>query len=202
MFILPKLSYSYEALEPYIDAKTMEIHYSKHHQAYVDNLNKALEKYPAFYEKNIEDILNDINSIPEEIRQQVINHGGGHANHSLFWSIMNPNPKPKPQSELLEEIEKTFGSFEKLKEEFTGRALSIFGSGWMFLVVTPDRKLMLKRHSFQNSPVSQGNYPILALDVWEHAYYLKYQNRRAEYIDAWWNVVDWEAVEKLSSEVV
>ena len=196
MFTLPELPYAYDALEPYLDAKTMEIHHSKHHQAYVDNLNKALEKYPELGSKSIEDILKDTNSIPEEIRQAVINHGGGHANHSFFWSIMGPKSKAKPEGELLENINSTFGDFSKFKEQFSAKAMGVFGSGWAFLILTPDKKLALKRHSFQNSPLSDGNVPLLAIDVWEHAYYLKYQNRRAEYVEAFWNIVNWGEVEK------
>ena len=196
MFTLPKLDYEYDALEPYIDAKTMEIHHSKHHQVYVDNLNKALEKYPEIGNKSIEEILKDTNSIPEDIRQAVINHGGGHANHSFFWSIMGPKSKDEPEGEILEAINSTFGDFAKFKEQFSAKAMGVFGSGWAFLIMTPEKKLALKRHSFQNSPLSDGNIPLLALDVWEHAYYLKYQNRRAEYVEAFWNIVDWDDVEK------
>ncbi|KKQ44620.1 MAG: Superoxide dismutase [Candidatus Woesebacteria bacterium GW2011_GWA1_37_8] len=196
MFTLPELPYKYDALEPYIDAKTMEIHHGKHHQAYVDNLNKALEKYPQFVDKNIEDILSDINSIPEEIRQQVLNHGGGHANHSFFWKNLAPNAKEVPGGEFIEAIKTVFGDFDKFKEQFSAKAMGVFGSGWAFLILTPDKKLALKRHSFQNSPLSDGNVPLLAIDVWEHAYYLKYQNRRAEYVEAFWNIVNWGEVEK------
>jgi Fe-Mn family superoxide dismutase len=195
MFTLPVLRYQYNSLEPYIDEATMRIHHTKHHQAYVDNLNKALEKYPDFYKKPIEEILSDLEAVPEDIRMAVINNGGGHANHSLFWEIMAPNPKKQPEGALLDAINSTFGSLLAFKEQFTQKAMGVFGSGWAFLIVTPERRLSLKRHSFQNSPISHGNIPILGIDVWEHAYYLKYQNRRAEYIDAWWNVVNWEEVE-------
>lgn len=195
MFDLPALKYSYDSLEPFIDEATMRIHHTKHHQAYVDNLNKALEKYPDFYKKSIEEILSDLEAVPEDIRMAVINNGGGHANHSLFWEIMAPNPKEQPEGVLLDALNSTFGGFSEFKEQFSQKAMGVFGSGWAFLIVTPERRLSLKRHSFQNSPISHGNIPILGIDVWEHAYYLKYQNRRAEYIDAWWNVVDWEEVE-------
>ncbi|OGM33509.1 superoxide dismutase [Candidatus Woesebacteria bacterium RIFCSPHIGHO2_01_FULL_44_21] len=196
-FQLPKLSYSYDALEPYIDEATMHLHHEKHHQAYVDNLNKALEKYPELQKKSIEELLKNIHDVPEDIRQVVINHGGGHANHSFFWTIMSPKGGGKPKGELADAINKTFGDFQKFREEFSNKAMAVFGSGWAFLIKTPDGKLQLKRHSFQNSPLMQGNMPILGLDVWEHAYYLKYQNRRVEYIEAFWNVVNWEEANKL-----
>ncbi len=192
---LPKLPYPYDALEPYIDKETMEIHHTKHHQAYVDNLNKALTPYPNLQKLSVEELLAKIDSVPTEAQQAVINHGGGHANHSFFWKIMSPK-KAEPGGKLLDALNKHFASFDKFKEEFTQKALSVFGSGWAFLIFTEEGKLQLKRHSFQNSPLLHGNFPILGLDVWEHAYYLKYQNRRAEYIEAWWNVVNWEEVEE------
>jgi len=175
----------------------MHLHHEKHHQAYVDNLNKALEKYPELQKKSIEELLKNIHDVPEDIRQVVINHGGGHANHSFFWTIMSPKGGGKPKGELADAINKTFGDFQKFREEFSNKAMAVFGSGWAFLIKTPDGKLQLKRHSFQNSPLMQGNMPILGLDVWEHAYYLKYQNRRVEYIEAFWNVVNWEEANKL-----
>lgn len=197
-FELPKLDYAYDALEPYIDATTMEIHHTKHHQAYIDNLNKALENYPELQKKSIEDLLQNVSDAPQDIRQAIINHGGGHANHSFFWKILSPHAEARgPQGALKEELEKTFSSFEKFKEQFSEKAMGVFGSGWAWLVVTPDKKLMLKRHSFQNNPLLQGNTPILGLDVWEHAYYLKYQNRRKEYVEAFWNIVNWEKIEEL-----
>lgn len=192
-FTLPKLPYDYNALEPFIDEETMHLHHEKHHQAYIDKLNKALENYPELQEKTIEKLLSSTDSLPEDIRQAVINNGGGHANHSFFWEIMcAPKGEVKPVGELAEAIDNTFGSFEEFKKQFTEKATTIFGSGWAFLVRTPDGELKLKRHSFQNSPISDGNIPIIGLDVWEHAYYLKYQNRRPEYIEAWWNVVNWD----------
>ncbi|OGM67071.1 superoxide dismutase [Candidatus Woesebacteria bacterium RIFCSPLOWO2_01_FULL_39_61] len=195
-FELPKLPYKYNALEPYIDEQTMTIHHTKHHQAYIDNLNKALEAYPEYYDKAIEEILMKSDSLPSDIKQAVINHGGGHYNHSFFWKIMLPAQRTLgPAGHLKEALEKNFGSVDKFKEEFTAKAMSVFGSGWAFLICTPDQKLSLKRHSFQNSPIMKGNSPILGIDVWEHAYYLKYQNRRAEYIQAWWNIVNWKQVE-------
>ena len=195
-FKLPELPYSYEALEPYIDKETMEIHHSKHHAAYVQKLNLALENVDFVKDKPIEEILKDIDSIPEEKKQAVINHGGGHANHSLFWEIMTPKAPEKPEGEFLNNIDSTFGSFDDFKDEFTEKSTALFGSGWVFLVITKDNALEITRQSFQNSPFMYGQVPILGLDLWEHAYYLKYQNKRAEYIDAWWNVVNWKEVEK------
>lgn len=175
----------------------MHLHHEKHHQAYIDNLNKALQKYPFLQEKTIEDLLMGIDDVPEDIKQAVINHGGGHANHSFFWEILAPKAKGEPKGELADAINKTFGGFEKFKQQFTEKAMSVFGSGWAFLIKTADGNLRLKRHSFQNSPLMHGNFPILGLDVWEHAYYLKYQNRRGEYIEAWWNIVNWDKANEL-----
>jgi superoxide dismutase, Fe-Mn family len=199
MFVLPKLPYEYNALEPFIDEETMRIHHDKHHQTYVDKLNLTLEKYPSLLEKNIEELLsNNLVIVPDEIKQAVANHGGGHFNHSFFWEIMSPNSKSKiPESgKFFEAVIKTFGSFAELKTRFSEKAMSVFGSGWAFLIKLPDGTLKLKRHSFQNSPVMFGNIPILAVDVWEHAYYLKYQNRRNEYVDAFWNIINWKKVEE------
>ena len=199
MFELPPLPYDYDALEPYIDKETMILHHDKHHKTYVDNLNKTLEGDEKLLNLDIDEILTDLNQIPEGIRQAVINNGGGHANHSFFWKIMTP-PKDnikEPEGKLKEDINSTFGSFDKFKEEFTTKAMAVFGSGWVFLILTKDKKLTLKRHSFQNSPLSHGNIPLLTIDVWEHAYYLKYQNRRTDYIAAWWNVVNWNEVSEL-----
>lgn len=195
MYKLPDLGYAYGALEPFIDKQTMEIHYSKHHGGYVEKLNKTLEGREDLLELNIEELLRRIEEVPEEIRQGVVNNGGGHANHSLFWKIMKPGGMNSPEGELLEEINQKFGSFEEFKNNFNEKALSLFGSGWVFLEMT-NSGLNIKRHSFQNSPLMYGNIPILGLDLWEHAYYLKYQNRRAEYVKAWWNVVNWEEVNK------
>ncbi len=193
MFTLPPLPFAPEALEPHIDAQTMTIHHIKHHQTYVDNLNKLL---PDKTEADLPGILADIDLLPEGIRQGVKNHGGGHANHSLFWTLLSPTPST-PSEPLLSALNSTFGSLDAFKEQFTTRAMSVFGSGWAFLIKKPDGSLALKRHSFQNSPLMQGNQPLLALDVWEHAYYLKYQNRRAEYVAAFWNVVNWTEVSRL-----
>ena len=199
MFSLPKLPYSYNALEPYIDEATMRIHYSKHHAAYVDNLNKTLETNFRANKKlqklSVEKLLINVKSIPENIRQTVVNNAGGHANHSFFWQIMS-SENTQPQGKLLLAIESEFGSLDRFKEAFSQKAMSVFGSGWAFLTVTKEGKLKLKRHSFQNSPLMQGNIPILGIDVWEHAYYLKYQNRRTDYIQAWWNVINWPQVSK------
>jgi len=198
MFTLPKLPYKYDALEPYIDEETMRIHHDKHHGAYVDNLNKALADHKQFLQKPTEVLLAEIDKVPSDIHQTVINNAGGHANHSFFWKLMAPPPTggSSPQGALNDALVKTFGSFDKFKEEFSAKAMAVFGSGWAFLIKTPDGNLTLKRHSFQNSPLMHGNTPILGIDVWEHAYYLKYQNRKAEYVEAWWNVVNWKQVEK------
>ncbi len=194
MFELPELPYAYEALEPFIDARTMEIHHSKHHQAYVDNLNKALEKRPEFSGKSLEELLRNLASLPEGIRTAVRNHAGGHFNHSLFWQIMGPQKGGEPTGELLGTITKEFGSFAGFKETFSKAALAQFGSGWAWLSAGPEGKLIIGASPNQDSPLSQGLKPVLGVDVWEHAYYLKYQNKRADYIEAWWQVVNWEAV--------
>ena len=194
MFKLPNLPYDYSALEPYIDKQTMELHHTKHHQAYVDNLNKALEKYPKLQSKNIEELL--LGNLPSDIKEAVINNGGGHFNHSFFWEAMTPKSSGKPEGELAKALDSTFGSFEVFKEQFTKKALTIFGSGWAWLLLTPKKNLILKRHSFQNPPIVNGNKPILGLDVWEHSYYLQYKWEKAKYINNWWNVVNWSFAEK------
>jgi len=194
MFKLPKLPYSYNALEPYIDRLTMEIHHQKHHGGYVEKLNKALEGYEELKNFDIDKLLGKIGEVPVEIRQAVINNGGGHANHSLFWEIMGAeSERALPEGKLKEAIESSFGSFDGFKEKFSEKAMGLFGSGWVFLEVT-EGGLNIKRHSFQNSPLMHGKRAILGIDVWEHAYYLKYQNRRADYIEAWWKVVNWVKV--------
>jgi Fe-Mn family superoxide dismutase len=196
-FSLPPLPYPYDALEPHIDKLTMEIHHTKHHAAYVNNLNKALESAPELAHKSLEELLaNNCAIVPEKIRTAVRNHGGGHINHSFFWEIMGPKAGGQPRGKLAEAIAQTFGSFEKFKEKFTEAALGRFGSGWAWLVLTPQKKLEVYSTANQDSPLMEGKIPILGLDVWEHAYYLKYQNRRADYVQAWWNVVNWAAVEK------
>jgi Fe-Mn family superoxide dismutase len=190
---LPALPYAFDALEPHIDAQTMEIHHGRHHATYVNNLNAALEGHPELQQKSVEELISDLNSIPESIRTAVRNNGGGHANHSLFWEIMSPQGGGAPTGALAEDINKTFGSFEKFKEEFTKAATGRFGSGWAWLVVDGG-KLAVMSTPNQDNPLMEGKTPILGLDVWEHAYYLKYQNRRPDYIAAWWNVVNWDAV--------
>ena len=196
---LPKLPYAYDALEPYIDAKTMELHYSKHHQTYVDKLNEALDKHPEIADKPLEELLANPDVVPEDIRTAVRNHGGGTWNHSFFWTVMGP-VAGAPSGELADAITAVFGGFDKFKEEFVKAAAGVFGSGWAWLVVGEDGKLAIASTANQDSPLAKKQKPILCLDVWEHAYYLKYQNRRPEYIGAWWNVVNWTAVEEYYSK--
>ena len=192
---LPDLPYSYDALEPHIDARTMEIHHGKHHATYVNNLNAAIEKYPKLADKPLEDILRDLNSVPEDIRTAVRNHGGGHFNHSLFWLVMGSRGGDKPKGDLAPAITKAFGSFEAFKEQFEKAANSRFGSGWAWLSVREkDGVLVVSSTPNQDTPLAEGFQPILGLDVWEHAYYLKYQNRRAEYVTNGWNAVNGEEV--------
>lgn len=197
-FELPKLLYGYGALEPFIDAKTMEIHYSKHHQAYIDKLNAAVEKYPELSKKSVEELLESVHTLPDDVRTAVRNHGGGHYNHSLFWTILaSPSISQSAPSGILEkELQKTFGDFETFKEVFSNSAVSVFGSGWTWLIVDAQKNLKVITTPNQDCPLMQGQRPILGLDVWEHAYYLKYQNRRQEYINGWWNVVNWGSVEE------
>jgi superoxide dismutase, Fe-Mn family len=189
-YLLPKLTYNYNELEPYIDAKTMEIHYTKHHQTYINNLNTILEKYPAFSDKPLEELLEDLDSLPftdEKDKRMFKNNAGGHINHSLYWKIMGPNKEI--DEKLVSDIRKEFGSTEEFKKLFTQIAVTHFASGWVWLV--RDEKEALKVYSLpnQDSPYLTGHTPVIALDVWEHAYYLKYQNRRAEYVEAWWNTL-------------
>lgn len=195
MFKLPDLPYGYDALEPYIDEQTMKLHHSKHHQAYIDKVNKALEGNSEWSEKPIEEILANLNSIPEDIRTVVRNNGGGHYNHSMFWEIMAPNQSGQPEGDIASAINSAFGSFDNFKEKFAEAAASRFGSGWAWLI---DRggKLEITSTANQDCPISDSAKPIMGLDVWEHAYYLKYQNRRPEYIDAWWKVVNWPEVSR------
>ncbi|QBS37214.1 superoxide dismutase [Thermaerobacter sp. FW80] len=191
---LPPLPYDYNALEPHIDEQTMRIHHDRHHATYVNNVNAALEKYPALQNKPIEELLRQIDQVPEDIRTAVRNNGGGHANHSLFWEIMSPRGGSQPSGALAEAINKAFGSFESFKEQFTKTATTHFGSGWAWLVVDEKGDLQVYSLPNQDSPYMKGHTPILGLDVWEHAYYLKYQNRRPDYVAAWWNVVNWDEV--------
>lgn len=195
-FTLPDLPYKSDALEPYIDSRTMEIHHDKHHGGYVQNLNKALEGHPELQDKSVEWLLQHIDSLPEDIRTAVRNHGGGHANHSLWWTVIGPNRGGEPTGAVAGAIRETFGSFGQFQEKFQKAALSVFGSGWAWLVVRPDHSLAIVTTPNQDSPYMQGLTPILGLDVWEHAYYLRYQNRRAEYVEAWWHVVNWEEVDR------
>ncbi|NOZ27748.1 MAG: superoxide dismutase [Chloroflexi bacterium] len=191
---LPTLPYAYDALEPHIDARTMEIHHTKHHAGYVNNLNAALEKYPDLQSVSLEVLLRNIHSVPEDIRTAVRNNGGGHANHSLFWAVMAPDGGGVPSGELAAAIEQAFGSFDAFRERFAKAAATRFGSGWAWLALTAFGKLVVYSTANQDSPYMDGHTPLLGLDVWEHAYYLKYQNRRPEYVNNWWNVVNWEAV--------
>ena len=191
---LPSLPYEFAALEPHIDARTMEIHHGKHHQTYVTNLNAALDKHRELHEKTLEDLLRGINTVPEDIRAVVRNNGGGHHNHSLFWTLMSPKAGGEPTGRLADAIKKVFGDFAGFKERFSAAAATRFGSGWAWLVATGDGELEVYSTANQDSPLMESKTPILGLDVWEHAYYLKYHNRRADYIAAWWNVVNWKAV--------
>ena len=194
-YSLPQLPYEYNALEPHIDKETMNIHHTKHHNTYVTNLNAALEGQEELSAKSLEDLLANIDSVPESIRTAVRNNGGGHANHSLFWEILSPNGGGQPEGELADAITAKFGSFETFKEEFAKAATTRFGSGWAWLTVK-DGELELSSTANQDSPLMEGKTPILGLDVWEHAYYLNYQNRRPEYINSFWNVVNWDEVSK------
>jgi len=197
-YALPDLPYAYDALEPDIDKKTMELHHDKHHQSYVDKANEAiksaLEKHPALKDKSLVDLLANLDKIPAEIRTKIEDQGGGHLNHSLFWLWMAPKAGGEPKGTIAAAITKTFGSFDKFKEQFNAAAKERFGSGWAWLSVTPAGTLEISSTSNQDTPISQGNLPILGLDVWEHAYYLKYQNKRADYLAAIWNVANWAKV--------
>ncbi|MEK6847381.1 MAG: superoxide dismutase [Nanoarchaeota archaeon] len=212
--VLPKLPYAFDALEPYMDARTVEIHYGKHHQTYCDKLNLALEKHPSLFDKSVEELLSDLNAVPEDIRTAVRNFGGGFVNHNIFWEVMCPTSQSgKCSGELLRAIEKEFGSFDEFKKKFTDKAVGLFGSGYCWLVLNGEKLETAKTSGFrgaqeqkvldimitkdQDSPLSVGKTPILVIDVWEHSYYLKYQNRRAEFVEAWWNLVNWKKIEKL-----
>jgi superoxide dismutase, Fe-Mn family len=192
---LPKLGYAYDALEPNIDAETMEIHYTKHHQGYVDKLNAAVAKYPELAKLSAEDLVKKLDAIPEEIRTAVQNNGGGHVNHTFFWKIIGPGKGGEPKGKLAEEINKKFGSFAAFKEALNNAAASRFGSGWAWLVKGPDGLEVISTAN-QDSPLTLGKTPIVGVDVWEHAYYLKYRNKRPDYVTAWWNVVDWDQASK------
>ena len=192
-FTLPNLPYAYDALEPHIDAKTMEIHHTKHHQAYVNNLNAAVDKAPELQGKSLDDLMKGINSVPESVRTAVRNNGGGHWNHSMFWELMGPGKGGEPTGKLADAIKSAFGDFAKFKEQFAAAGAGRFGSGWAWLI-NDGGTLSITSTPNQDNPLMDGKTAILGLDVWEHAYYLKYQNKRPDYIAAWWNVVNWEAV--------
>lgn len=194
-YSLPDLPYAYDALEPHIDARTMEIHHTKHHQAYITKANDALEGHSDLASKSIEDLMSDLSAVPENIRTAIRNNGGGHANHSLFWTIMSPNGGGTPGGELGDDINATFGSFDAFKEQFAAAAATRFGSGWAWLSVDGG-KLVVESTPNQDTPLSEGHTPILGLDVWEHAYYLNYQNKRPDYISAFFNVINWDEVAK------
>jgi Fe-Mn family superoxide dismutase len=201
MFKLPDLPYRYDALEPYIYTVTMQVHHDKHHQAYVDKLNAAIENDTSLKDKSVEDILSNIKAINNDIKTAVVNNGGGHFNHSFFWKSMSPDFSFDPKSKIGQEIIKTFGDFESFKEKFSNVALGRFGSGWVWLVVD-NGKLEIIDTQNQDSPISVSKTPIICLDVWEHAYYLKYQNKRADYVKAWWSVVNWDQAEKNFIELI
>lgn len=192
-FTLPELAYAYDALEPHIDARTMEIHHTKHHQAYINNANAALEGHP-MASKSVEEVLQNLDAVPADKKQAIINNAGGHANHSLFWTVLAPNAGGSPSGDLAAAIDSTFGSFDAFKEKFASAAATRFGSGWAWLVVNKDGGLEVTSTANQDSPLMNGQTPILGLDVWEHAYYLNYQNRRPDYVKGFWNVVNWSKV--------
>lgn len=200
-YSLPQLPYAYDALEPNIDTKTMEIHHTKHHQTYINNINATVEG-TAWEKLSIEELVSKVNEVPADLKNSVINNGGGHTNHSLFWTVMSPQGGGEPIKQIAEAIDRDIGSFENFKEAFTKAALTRFGSGWAWLSVTPEKKVIVESSANQDSPLMNGNIPILALDVWEHAYYLKYQNRRPEYIAAFYNVVNWEEVNRRYLEAI
>jgi Fe-Mn family superoxide dismutase len=193
---LPPLPYPFNALEPHIDAKTMEIHHDKHHQAYITNANKALEGHPDLAAKPVDELLADLNKIPESIRTVLRNNAGGHSNHSFFWKIIGPNAGGNPKGKLAEAINSTFGGFDQFKGELEKAGIGRFGSGWAWLVVNKEGKLQITSTANQDTPISDGLKPVIGVDVWEHAYYLLYQNRRPDYLKAWWNVVNWDQAEK------
>lgn len=199
-YTLPTLTYAYDALEPFFDARTMEIHHTKHHQAYINNLNAALEKHPEL-KLSLEEMLKDLTKVPQDIRGAVQNNGGGHYNHSFFWLLLKVNNGAKPQGKLLEAINKSFGSFDAFKEQFSNAAKTRFGSGWAWLIVDNNKELKVLSTANQDTPLAEGK-PILGLDVWEHAYYLNYQNRRPDYVSAFFNVINWDVVEKLYKEAL
>lgn len=193
-FTLPDLPYAYDALEPHIDTETMKIHHDKHHAAYVNNANKALAGHEDLAKLSVEDLVAHLDEVPEEIRSALRNNAGGHANHSMFWLVMKPGGGGQPKGELAEAIDDAFGSFDSFREQFTSAATKFFGSGWVWLTYTPDKELVIETTPNQDTPLMHGGKPLLCLDLWEHAYYLKNQSRRADYIASWWNVVNWDYV--------
>ena len=196
MHTLPVLQFNFDALEPYIDTETMRIHHDKHHQTYVDKLNAALDKHPELHSKTLISLLENLDSVPEDIRTAVRNHGGGHFNHSFFWQILKINNNEEPGEELMKAITRDFISFDNFKKQFTEIASTQFGSGWTWLSLNGEGKLEIQSTTLQDTPIMNGGKPILGLDIWEHAYYLKYQNRRAEYVEAFWNIINWEEVKR------
>ncbi|MCY7392625.1 MAG: superoxide dismutase [Leptolyngbyaceae cyanobacterium CAN_BIN12] len=201
-FTLPPLPYAFNALEPHIDARTMEIHHDKHHATYVKNLNAAIEKHPELKSMSAIALLQNLNKIPEDIRTTVRNNAGGHVNHSMFWEIMSPNTGGAPTGAIASVIQQSFGSFDTFKQQFNEAGMKRFGSGWAWLVRTKDGKLQIISTANQDSPLLEGSYPIMGNDLWEHAYYLLYQNRRADYLTAWWNVINWDEVNKRYSKAI
>jgi Fe-Mn family superoxide dismutase len=197
---LPPLAYAYEALEPHIDARTMQFHHDKHHAAYVKNLNAALDKHPELKGRTVEELLRRLNQVPADIRTTVRNNGGGHVNHSMFWKIMKPQGGGEPTGEIATAINQNFGNFAAFKKQFNEAGAARFGSGWVWLVRNKNGKLEITTTANQDNPISEGKYPILGNDVWEHAYYLNYQNRRADYLEAWWNVVNWDEINRRFTE--
>ncbi len=193
-FELSPLPYNYDALDPYIDAQTMQLHHDLHHQAYVNNLNAAVDKYPELQSKSPEELIKDLSNLPQDITGAVRNNGGGHVNHTMFWQIMAPNAGGEPTGAIAQAISENFGDFESFKQKFNDAGTKQFGSGWVWLVRTSDGKIEITSSPNQDNPMSGGHFPIMGNDVWEHAYYLKYQNRRAEYLKQWWNVVNWDEV--------
>ncbi|MGI8504163.1 MAG: superoxide dismutase [Hassallia sp.] len=196
VYSVPPLPYAYDALEPHIDQATMQFHHDKHHAAYVKNLNAALDKHPELKRKTVEEMLRNLNSVPADIRKMVRNNGGGHVNHSMFWLIMKPQGGGEPTGAIAKAINQSFGSFAAFKKQFNEAGVSRFGSGWVWLTRNNNGKLEITTTANQDSPLSEGKYPIMGNDVWEHAYYLKYQNRRPDYLDAWWNVLNWDEINK------
>lgn len=194
---LPPLPYDYNALEPHIDARTMEIHHTKHHQTYIDKLNAALDQHPELKEKSLEDLLKNLDQVPDDIRTVVRNNGGGHLNHSMFWKMMAKDAGGAPTGEIAEKITSKFGSFDQFKETFANAGITRFGSGWAWLSLDQSGELQVHSTANQDNPIMEGMKPLLGVDVWEHAYYLNYQNRRPDYLNAWWNVVNWNEVNSL-----